>query len=89
MKKPASSKPMKHKLRARVHGSSLELLEPKPIALRDGDEVTVTVAKIKKPDHSDALNRAAGSWKGHVDAEVLIENIYRDRLIQTRPVPRV
>jgi tRNA(fMet)-specific endonuclease VapC len=86
VKKRAAVKPLKRKLRARVRGSSLELLDPKPAALRDGDEVTVTLSQKRKPNLA-ALRRAAGSWKGHVDADALIENIYRDRLIQSRPVP--
>ena len=89
VKKRAAVKPLKnYRLRARVRGSTLELLEPRPALLRDGEEVLVTLSTKKKPDLA-ALRRAAGSWKGHVDAEALIENIYRDRLVQTRPIPRI
>ena len=77
------------KLRARVRGATLELLDPLPVLLRDGEEVTITVSKRAfKPD-PDAFRRAAGSWKGHVDTDALIRNIYKDRLIHTRPVPRI
>jgi hypothetical protein len=82
-------KPLKRKIRARVRGATLELLEPPPIVLRDGEEVTITLSKSAfKPD-LEAFRRAAGSWKGHVDTDALIRNIYKDRLIHTRPVPRI
>jgi hypothetical protein len=32
---------------------------------------------------------AAGGWKGRLDAEALIRNIYANRLVQTRSVPRL
>jgi hypothetical protein len=89
VKRTAPAKPVKRGIRARVRGSTLELLEPPAIALRDGEEVLVMVSKGPfKPD-LDALRRAAGSWKGHIDADALLENIYRDRLIRTRPVPPI
>ena len=37
----------------------------------------------------DAFLRSAGGWKGLVDAEKLIRDIYNDRLICTRPVPKL
>jgi hypothetical protein len=89
VKRVTKAKTSRRKLRARVHGSTLELLDPLPTVLRDGEEVTITVSeRTWKPD-LEALLRSAGSWKGHVDADALIKNIYRDRLIQTRPVPRI
>ena len=35
------------------------------------------------------LERSAGGWKGTIDADELIKNIYADRLISTRPEPRL
>ena len=32
----------------------------------------------------DAFERSAGKWKGTIDAETLIKNIYADRLISRR-----
>jgi len=80
---------LKRRIRARVHGATLELLEPSPIALRDGEEVVVTLSKsVSKPDW-DAFRRAAGSWKGNVDADALIKMIYASRLAKSkRPIPR-
>jgi hypothetical protein len=37
----------------------------------------------------EAFRSAAGSWRGKVDAETLIRNIYTDRLISTRPKPEL
>ena len=37
----------------------------------------------------DAFRRSAGGWKGHVDVDMLIENIYADRLVSMRPEPRL
>ena len=77
----------KRSVRARVRGNSLDLLDPVP--LRDGDEVLVTISQPVPAADMDAMHRAAGSWKGMVDADVLIANIYADRLFATRPSPRV
>ena len=73
--------------RARVRGNSLELLDPVP--LNDGEEVTITISKTAATDQSDAMRRSAGAWKGNVEADALIASIYADRLIVTRPSPRV
>jgi hypothetical protein len=42
--------------------------------LKDGEEVLITLSKERKPDLA-ALRRAAGGWKGNVDADALIEMI--------------
>lgn len=74
-------------IRARVRGGMLAPVEP--LDLPEGSEVEVSVAT--KPSEADvaAFRAAAGAWKGTVDAEALIRDIYDDRLIQTRPVPRL
>src|SRR5712692_3421799 len=77
----------KRSVRARVRGSSLDLLDPVPLS--DGDEVLVTISQAVPAADMDAMRRAAGSWKGMVDADALIANIYADRLVATRPSPRV
>lgn len=74
-------------VRARVRGTSLELLDR--VALRDGEEVLVTISEAAPAADMNALRRAAGAWKGVVDADALISNIYADRLVATRPPPRV
>jgi predicted DNA-binding antitoxin AbrB/MazE fold protein len=72
---------------ARVGRGVLELLEK--VDLPEGREVSVTILETPVARSSDGLKRSAGAWKGLVDAEKLIENIYTDRLISTRPVPRL
>jgi hypothetical protein len=37
----------------------------------------------------DAFDRAAGGWKGSVDTKKLLKNVYADRLVSTRPKPRL
>ncbi len=64
------------------------MLEPmEGIDLLEGEEVTVTITKQPSAEDVEAFRRAAGSWRGKVDAEELIRNIYADRLISTRPKP--
>ena len=74
-------------IRARVRRGMLELLEK--VDLPEGTEVTVTIVATPAPKGADGLRRSAGGWKGLIDAEQLIENIYSDRLISTRPVPKL
>jgi len=65
----------------------LELLER--IDLPEGTEVSVTILETPPPRSAEGLRRSAGGWKGLIDAEQLIKNIYNDRLISTRPAPRL
>lgn len=89
VKRRTIAKPSKRRIRARVRGATLELLEPLPILLRDGEEVTITVSESKPKPDLEAFRRAAGSWKGNVDADALIKAIYDSRLVKSkRPIPR-
>lgn len=74
-------------IRVRVRGGRLEPLEK--VDLPEGEEITVTILDVPAERNFDAFRRAAGGWKGTVDAETLIRNIYADRLIATRPEPRL
>jgi len=74
-------------IRARVKHGVLEPLEK--VDLPEGTEVTVTIVETGKKRDPNAFLRAAGSWRGKIDAEELIRNIYADRLIFTRPEPRL
>ena len=79
---------MTRTIRARVTRGLLAPIEP--LELPEGSEVdvTVTVDRASTEDVA-AFRRAAGSWRGTLDAEELIRNIYADRLLQTRPAPRL
>jgi len=74
-------------IRARVKGGVLEPLERTD--LPEGKEVLITVIAVAEDPDDEAFLRSAGSWKGLVDAEELIENIYADRLIDSRGEPRL
>jgi predicted DNA-binding antitoxin AbrB/MazE fold protein len=74
-------------IHARVRDGMLELLEK--IDLPEGKEVTITIHEIPSEEDFEAFRRVAGAWKGKVDAEALIRDIYADRLISTRPEPRL
>jgi predicted DNA-binding antitoxin AbrB/MazE fold protein len=65
-------------------------LEPLEKAdLPEGKEVLITVIAVAEDPDDGAFLRSAGSWKGLVDAEELVENIYADRLIDTREEPKL
>jgi len=74
-------------IRARIRGGLLEPLEK--IDLPEGKEVVITIVSTSGTPDSEAFRRSAGGWKGTVDAETLIRNIYSDRLIVTRTEPRL
>lgn len=78
---------MSRTIRARVKQGLLEPLEA--IDVPDGTEVTVTIVDVPSAEDFEAFRRAAGSWKGTLDADELIRNIYADRRIATRPEPRL
>ena len=73
-------------IRVRVRGGMLEPLDK--LDLPDGKEVVITILDVPTEADIAASKRAAGSWKGLVDADALIRNIYADRLLQTRPEPQ-
>ena len=78
---------MRETIRARVKGGVLEPLEK--VDLAEGKEVLVTIIGVPAQGNRDAFRRAFGRWKGTIDAEALIRNIYADRLISTRPEPKL
>lgn len=87
MVKPKKIAAKRRNVRARVRSTCLDLLDR--TTLHEGAEVVVTISEPVEAADIDALRRAAGAWKGMVNANVLIANIYADRLIVTRPSPRV
>jgi len=74
-------------IRARVRGGVLEPLEK--LDLPEGKEVFVRVIAVPARRSGEGLRRSFGSWKGTIDAEKLIRDIYEDRLISTRPEPKL
>ena len=54
------------------------------VDVADGKEVFVTIVEVPTSSKEDASEKSAGGWKGTIDAEKLIKDIYSDRLISTR-----
>lgn len=79
---------MAKEIRARFSKGMLEPLEA--VDLKEGEEVKVIITERPKGKGMlEALRASAGGWKGLVDAEELKRNMYADRLISTRPEPKV
>ena len=74
-------------VRVCVKRGRLELLEK--VDIPDNTEVSVTIIETPGARSADGLRRSAGGWKGLIDADTVIENIYSDCLVSTRPVPKV
>ena len=74
-------------IRVRIRGGMLEPLEK--VDLPEGQEIMITILDVPTERDFEAFRRAAGGWKGTIDAEVLIRNIYADRLVSNRPEPRL
>lgn len=74
-------------IRAKVKRGVLELLEK--LDLPEGMEITVKISKEVVSKNRALFDSAAGSWKGTVDADALIDTIYADRLFSTRPEPQL
>jgi len=73
-------------IRARVKGGVLEPLERTD--LPEGKEVLITVVSVAEDPDDEAFLRSAGSWKGLIDAEKFIRDVYEDRLLNTREEPK-
>ena len=74
-------------MRARMHRGSLVPREK--LNLPEGTEVELTISEIPSEEDIEKSRQAAGGWEGLVDAEKLIKNIYRSRLVRTRSTPRL
>lgn len=74
-------------IKARFSGGALRPLEP--VALREGEEVTLTIATAASAASAAWLEHTAGGWAGLIDAEALKRNIYESRLLATRPEARL
>ena len=79
---------MAKEFRARFSHGVLEPLET--VDLKEGEEVRVIIPERPQGKGMiEALRASAGGWKGLIDAEELKRNIYADRLISTRPEPKL
>jgi predicted DNA-binding antitoxin AbrB/MazE fold protein len=73
-------------IRARAKRGVFEPLEP--VDVPEGTEVTITIPEEPTAEDIEAFRRSAGSWRGLVDADKLIADIYESRLTGTRPERR-
>jgi len=74
-------------IRARFSKGLIKPLEKVDIA--EGKEVSITIMELPLGSRKDAFEMSAGGWKGTIDAEKLIKDIYADRLISTREEPKL
>ena len=74
-------------IKARYSQGKIELLEKVDIA--EGKELFVTLVEVPAESKEDGLKKSAGGWKGTIDADKLIEDIYNSRLISTREKPEL
>ena len=74
-------------IRARFANGVLEPLER--LDVPEGEVLTITIIRLPIKEGGGGLARSAGGWKGLLDAEELKRNIYADRLLSTRPEPRL
>jgi predicted DNA-binding antitoxin AbrB/MazE fold protein len=74
-------------IRARFANGVLEPLDR--LDVPEGEVLTITIIRLPAGEAGGGLERSAGGWKGLIDADELKRNIYADRLIATRPEPRL
>jgi predicted DNA-binding antitoxin AbrB/MazE fold protein len=75
-------------LRAKYTKGIIKPLEK--LHLREGKEITITISEFPTSTRKkDAFATSAGSWKGTIDADKLIKDIYESRSISTRPEPNL
>jgi len=74
-------------LHACVRDGRLEPMES--VALPEGREVEVTITQLPSEQDVEASRRAAGGWRGLVDAKKLSRRMYADRLVKTQRGPRL
>ena len=56
------------------------------LKLKEGKEGLITVKELEP---GDRFLKVAGCWKGIIDCEKLIKDIYNDRLLKTRQGPKL
>jgi len=73
---------MGKEIRAKYFRGKIELLEN--VDLEEGEEIFITVRKAASPEVArDAFKRAAGAWKGTLDFDAYLKDLYDSRRRQT------
>jgi hypothetical protein len=70
-------------IRARYSQGKLEPLEP--LELAEGSEILVSVTAPEAIPVTDPTGATAGGWRELLDCEMFEEDVYANRLLQTRP----
>ena len=74
-------------IKARYSKGKIEPLEKVDIV--EGKELLITLVEVPSESKEDGLKKSAGGWKGTIDADKLIEDIYESRLISSREKPEL
>ncbi len=69
-------------IKARYRNGVIEPLEKMDI--EDGAEITITVSKPITTG-AEGIKKCFGGWKGLIDADQFLKDIYESRKISTRP----
>lgn len=80
---------MGRKIRAEFSKGVIRPLEK--LDIEEGRKVTITVeeAPSEAAKTIESLKSSFGGWRNLIDTEKLKRNIYTDRLINTRPKPKL
>ena len=69
---------MARRIKARFTRGKIEPLED--LDLKEGDELTITIGeRVKASTAKEALTRAAGAWKGTLDFDAYLQDLYAAR----------
>ena len=71
---------MEKTIKARFKDGVIEPLEK--LHIEEGREIVITINDLPSEDR---FEKALGGWKETIDCEKLIEDIYNDRILRTRP----
>jgi len=69
-------------IKARYRNGVIEPLEEMDI--EDGSEITITVSEPVTTG-AEGIKKSFGGWKGLIDADQFLKDIYESRKISTRP----
>ncbi len=75
---------MVREIKARFSNGKIEPLED--VDLKEGEEVTVTITEKPSEKSKEAFRRAAGAWKGSLDFDAYLRDLYDNRREQSRDV---
>lgn len=86
MRAPTKRKTGPKTIRARIQRG--KIVPVRALKMAEGTEVMVTINTVPSKADLERFKKAAGAWKGHMDAEKMIRDIYEARIAGTRPLTR-